>query len=102
MKSTDFAKRIKELTGTGNLDDALATVERLKQGGGAPFGVLLMVDPNRGGEYYARPFGVDALVDWQLLKGSCQHFLMNLDPLLDEMKEQEIRERVRQEMAKEE
>ncbi len=103
MKSTDFAKKVKELTGKSNLDDALAAVEQLVQPseGGAPFGVIIIVDPKRDGQYYSHPIAWESLQDIQLIELSCKHFLSNLEPVIDQMKEQEMREKIRAELAAE-
>jgi len=105
MKSTEFANKIKELTRTSNLDDALAAVEKLMEMGAptSPFGMLIIVDPGRDGMYWAHPFGVEnPLTDMQLVKMAASHIQANLEPVLDQLKEQEMRQKIKAEMAAQE
>ncbi len=108
MKSVEFGKKIKELTGANNLEAALAAVEQSLNGAsereglsGTPPGFVLIMDADRGGRYSAIPFGVNGLSDVQLVKGACQHFIISqLDSMIDQLKEREIRERIEAELAR--
>jgi hypothetical protein len=106
MKATELVQKLKDILEAKTNDQVLKAVEDLllqvKSKSGMPFGVLLMVDPNRQGQYWPVTFGEQgiALQDATILQGVCQSFaIAQLGPMIDGLKEKEIEARVRAELG---
>ena len=108
MKATELANAVKGLGNVTTNEAALDFVRELtdeKKQSSPALGGTIVIDADSGQPlaYAAHPFGTQTpptLLEMAQLKAACENFISaQVDPTIDYLKEQRIREQVKQELA---